>query len=133
MNCMSTADYNKACKRPSKHIRARLIPKSDHLIGLDICECIKDIHYGRVNIDKVDIIYNNMYPFQYSMEWKNLIKYYQERDWHTFADEAKAIMDILIDRGKIVTPRVTENRFPLRVHGEVWTIEEEIKWEKMPQ
>lgn len=99
------------------------------MIGLSLSFCVSDIAVRGLDIKKIDKIITGTRCRDES-EWNELITEYQQTYWRKFPIGAELIVRDLLRAGKIVQPRLEDNRhFPMLGKTGFWVeSEDQIEW-----
>lgn len=82
-------------------------------IGLSLSLCVRDILDGAVNLDDVAVIITST-AVRKTLDWDWVINQYQQTYWlRHHPEKARELVCLLLERDKILQPRLTHNKRPL--------------------
>jgi len=104
------------------------------MIGLSASLCVKDILEGKVNPDQVEKIISGISASD-ERSIDEIVLTYRRGYWKEDPNRAEKIFRTLLAQGKIVQPRLVNDRHvPLIANGQCWvTSEDQIKWSDEPK
>ena len=81
------------------------------MIGLSLSLCVAHMARGHVDPEKVEKIIAGT-KLETLEQWDNAIQRYRETYWHENPDLAEKLVREFLASGKILQPRISENRAP---------------------